>query len=215
MSWAKMMGSLASQNLKYTFLGGLANKPEISAVLQLLLDFPLDRKVAAQLAADPWVTIERVTSWISYLHDNAQSFTKGGGTRGMLMSRLRDHIEAPNAPSAQAADTAPMDDEYEPLPEPVHPELSQPLPSGRSPAAIWQSAYGELQLQMPRETFDTWIRQVRLTGYQDGVYTIAVPDTYAQQWLEHRLKKMMLRTLSQVAEQPAEIAFVVWHGDES
>lgn len=194
----------------------------LSPLLQLMLDFGIDRKIAVQLAADPWVTIERVTAWISYLDDNAKSFVKGGGIRGMLTSRLRDHIEAPYGPSAQqpaleeqTPDQSPQElfDDYdcEPLPEPAHPELNRPLASGRSPAAIWQTAYGELQLQMPRETFDTWLRLARLVAYNadTSTYTISVQSSYAQEWLERRLSKMMERTLSQVAGCAAKLCFVV------
>ena len=198
------------------------NPAEISPVLQQLLDFGIDRKIALQLAADPWVTIERVTTWLSYLDYNAESFTKGGGVRGMLMSRLRDHVEAPNNPSLQqpaleeqirSQDWDDLSDEYDytPLPHPDQSQLSVSVePSGRSPATIWQTAYGELQLQMPRETFDTWLRQARLVDYQAGIYTIGVQNSYAQEWLEHRLRKVVERTLSQVAESAVEVRFVVY-----
>lgn len=85
----------------------------------------------------------------------------------------------------------------------------------RSAATIWQTAYGELQLQMPRETFDTWLRHARLIAHEDGTYIIGVQNIYAREWLEHRLKKMITRTLSQVAERTVEIQFVVWAGEQS
>lgn len=85
----------------------------------------------------------------------------------------------------------------------------------RSAATIWQTAYGELQLQMPRETFDTWLRHARLIAHEDGTYIIGVQNVYAREWLEHRLKKMITRTLSQVAERTVEVQFVVWSSEKS
>ncbi len=80
----------------------------------------------------------------------------------------------------------------------------------RSPAEIWKTAHGELQLQMPRETFDTWLRNSRLIAHEDGTYIIGVPNIYAREWLEQRLKKVITRTLSQVAGRTVEVRFVLW-----
>jgi chromosomal replication initiator protein len=85
----------------------------------------------------------------------------------------------------------------------------------RSAATIWQTAYGELQLQMPRETFDTWLRQARLIAHEDGTYIIGVQNVYAREWLEHRLKKIIVRTLGQIAERSVEVRFVVWAGEQA
>ncbi len=82
----------------------------------------------------------------------------------------------------------------------------------RNAEAIWQTACGELQLQMPRETFDTWLRNTRLIAYEDGTFIIGVQHVYAREWLEHRLKKVILPTLSQVAGRSVELRFVIWSG---
>ncbi len=79
----------------------------------------------------------------------------------------------------------------------------------RGPAEIWQTAYGELQLQIPREAFDTWLRTARLIAHEDGTFIIGVHNIYAREWLEHRLKKVIVRTLSQVAQRVVEVRFVV------
>jgi chromosomal replication initiator protein len=81
-------------------------------------------------------------------------------------------------------------------------------------ASIWQTAYGELQMQMPRATFDTWLRGARLLAYEDGSFIIGVANTYAREWLEHRLKKVILRTLAQIAGRSVEVSFVIWSGND-
>ncbi|GAB4473170.1 MAG: chromosomal replication initiator protein DnaA [Anaerolineae bacterium] len=82
----------------------------------------------------------------------------------------------------------------------------------RSPADLWQTALGELQLQLPRETFNTWLRSARLLAHEDGTFIIGVQNIYAREWLEHRLKRVIVRTLSQVARRSAEVRFVLWSG---
>lgn len=83
------------------------------------------------------------------------------------------------------------------------------LERSQSPAEIWQTAHGELQLQLPRETYDTWLRNARLIAHEDGTYIIGVHNIYAREWLEHRLKKVIVRTLGRIAQRTVEVRFVV------
>lgn len=78
-----------------------------------------------------------------------------------------------------------------------------------SPAGVWQTAYGELQLQLPRETFDTWLRNARLVAHEDGTFIIGVGNIYAREWLEQRLKKVVVRTLGRIAGRSVEVRFVL------
>ena len=84
-----------------------------------------------------------------------------------------------------------------------------------SPTDIWKAAYGELQLQIPRETFDTWLRDARLVAHEDGVYIIGVRNVYAREWLENRLKPVIARTLSAIARRSADVRFVIWQEPET
>ncbi|MBC8264752.1 MAG: chromosomal replication initiator protein DnaA, partial [Anaerolineales bacterium] len=60
---------------------------------------------------------------------------------------------------------------------------------------IWQAALGELQLQMTRPTFDTWLKNTRAISYEDGTLIIGVHNAYAKDWLENRLVGIVKRTL--------------------
>jgi chromosomal replication initiator protein len=84
-----------------------------------------------------------------------------------------------------------------------------------SPAEVWKAAYGELQLQIPRETFDTWLRDARLVAHEDGTYIIGVRNVYAREWLERRLKPVIVRTISAIARRSVEVRFVVWQQPET
>lgn len=75
---------------------------------------------------------------------------------------------------------------------------------------LWETAYGQLQLQMPREAFDTWMRGAKLISREDDTLLIGVPNIYAREWLEHRLKKIIVRTLSQIAGRTMDVRFVLW-----
>ena len=74
---------------------------------------------------------------------------------------------------------------------------------------MWQAALGELQLQMTKATFDTWMKNTLVVSYEDSVFTIGVPNIYAQEWLEHRLLPTIKRTLARITGETVEVQFGV------
>jgi chromosomal replication initiator protein len=80
-----------------------------------------------------------------------------------------------------------------------------------SPAEAWEATLGELQLQMTRATFDTWLKDARFLAREDALFFISVPSAYAKDWLESRLNETIRRTLRNVVGQDLELRFVVWN----
>jgi chromosomal replication initiator protein len=77
----------------------------------------------------------------------------------------------------------------------------------------WQSVLGQLQMEMPRASFDTWVRDTRPISYQDGTLTIGVRNAYARDWLESRLASTVSRLLVGIMRGSVNVDFVV-HGNE-
>lgn len=75
---------------------------------------------------------------------------------------------------------------------------------------IWRAALGELQLEMTRATFETWLRDARLLAYEDGTFVVGVANGYARDWLESRLRPVVLRILTRLAGRTVAVRFVVW-----
>jgi chromosomal replication initiator protein len=75
---------------------------------------------------------------------------------------------------------------------------------------IWNATLGELELQMTRATFDTWLKDSRLLSYEEGEFVVGVRNDYAKDWLENRLKDTILRTLTSILGEEAQVRFVVW-----
>jgi hypothetical protein len=74
---------------------------------------------------------------------------------------------------------------------------------------IWQAALRELQLQMTKATFDTWVKNTRAISYRDGTFVIGVYDPLARDWLENRLLTTVERTLVGIIGHPVEVEFAV------
>jgi len=60
----------------------------------------------------------------------------------------------------------------------------------------WKSVLEQLQRDMPRASFDTWVRDTQALSSSGGVLTVAVRNAYARDWLESRLLDTVNNILS-------------------
>jgi hypothetical protein len=89
---------------------------------------------------------------------------------------------------------------------------------GKEALARWQAALSELELQMTKATFNTWLRPARLLAWEssgDGNgnattrIVLGTPNEYIKDWLENRLHIPIRRTLSGIAGNAVEVEFEV------
>lgn len=83
------------------------------------------------------------------------------------------------------------------------------------PDQAWQAAVGQLQMEMPKAAFDTWVRGSELLTYEDGSFVIGVPNAFARDWLHNRLSSTITRRLSGVMNRTVEVRFVVWQDQQA
>ncbi len=74
----------------------------------------------------------------------------------------------------------------------------------------WQAALGQLQMDMPKASFDTWVRKAEIVSYEDNVFIIGVQNTYARDWLESRLSSKINRILCGIMNLTVSTRFIVW-----
>ena len=76
----------------------------------------------------------------------------------------------------------------------------------------WRAALGQLQMEMPKAAFDTWVRDAELITYEDGSFVIGVKNAYARDWLHGRLSSTITRLLSGMMNRTVQVNFIVWQG---
>lgn len=76
----------------------------------------------------------------------------------------------------------------------------------------WQAALGQLQLEMPKAAYDTWIRDAELISASDGEFKVGVHNAYARDWLDSRLKTTIIKLLTGTLNRKVDISFVVNNG---
>lgn len=77
----------------------------------------------------------------------------------------------------------------------------------------WQATLGQLQMEMSKASFDTWVRNAELIKHNQDIFTIGVKNAYARDWLESRLLSTVQRLLTGFMENPQNVQFIVWHQD--
>ena len=78
-----------------------------------------------------------------------------------------------------------------------------------APDTLWQTVLGDLQLQVPRPTYDTWLRETRGITLSGNSLTVSVPSPFAAEWLERRMFQLIQRTIRKVTRQALGVTFQV------
>ncbi|HEX6289434.1 MAG TPA: chromosomal replication initiator protein DnaA [Herpetosiphonaceae bacterium] len=74
---------------------------------------------------------------------------------------------------------------------------------------IWQAALGDLQLQLPRSEFDTWIKETTLVDLADNQAIIGTPNIFAREKLEGRYVTPIRDTLHTILGYPVQVQVVI------
>ncbi len=78
-----------------------------------------------------------------------------------------------------------------------------------TPQDAWQATLGQLQLQLNRATFETWLKGAELMSCDDGQFVIRVRHAYAKDWLEKHLQWQIVESLGHLCERDVSVSFVV------
>jgi len=75
--------------------------------------------------------------------------------------------------------------------------------------ALWQAVLGQLQLQVTRPIYETYLRETAGVRYGDGVLVVAAASDFATEWLAIKLRPVIRQTLAQICGGAVDVAFEV------
>ena len=79
-----------------------------------------------------------------------------------------------------------------------------------NPQEAWNIAFSQLEIQLARASFETWLRGAVFLGCaEDGSYRVGVANTYARDMLQHRAYRELQRAVTDHVGQPVELCFEV------
>jgi chromosomal replication initiator protein len=74
---------------------------------------------------------------------------------------------------------------------------------------VWQTALGQLQMQMTQATFDTWVKNTHVVSKNEDSLVIGTKNAFAKDWLENRLFATISRTVTSIVGRAIDIKFIV------
>ena len=80
---------------------------------------------------------------------------------------------------------------------------------GASAREVWRAVLGDLQVQLPRPTFETWLKPTEGVVDNGQVFIVEVPTPFAVEWLEKRMFHALQRTLEKVSGRPLQLQLQV------
>lgn len=83
-----------------------------------------------------------------------------------------------------------------------------------NPSQAWLAAIGQLQMDLSKAAFDTWVKQAELVRHSADRFTIGVANAYVRDWLDSRLTSTVTRMLSGLMGSAQEVEFIIWHPEQ-
>ena len=79
----------------------------------------------------------------------------------------------------------------------------------RTPKEIWDTALGELQLQVSKPNYRTWFGKTVGLSYRDNQFVVGVPNTFAAEYLEKNQLSLIKKALDGLTSHDVEVVFQV------
>jgi chromosomal replication initiator protein len=80
---------------------------------------------------------------------------------------------------------------------------------------LWTEALSALEQDMPRPSFETWIRPAQPMGFYDDTLVLGVSSETARRIVEERFLGVICERLSDVFQQPVQVRVVAPKGEEA
>ena len=78
-----------------------------------------------------------------------------------------------------------------------------------TPQEMWNAVLGELQLQVPKPSYETWLRGTTGMAVSDEALVVQTPNAFVSEMLDTRMYSLISRCLEGITGDPLEIRFEV------
>ena len=79
----------------------------------------------------------------------------------------------------------------------------------RSAQQIWVAALAELQIQVNKSNYRTWLEKTVGLGYQDSQFVVGVPNTFVAEYLDKNQRSLIEKVLTGITRQEVQVHFQV------
>jgi chromosomal replication initiator protein len=79
---------------------------------------------------------------------------------------------------------------------------------------VWQRALGELQIQVNKANYTTWLTNSQGLSCQDNIFVVSVPNVFVAEWLSKRIYPLVRKTLVDIIGKDVDVQFVVHNHEQ-
>ncbi len=87
--------------------------------------------------------------------------------------------------------------------------MSDRFSNGMNLEDLWNRTLGEMEVQLSRANFATWLKGSRLVDRREGTFYVALPNHFAKEWVENKYHKNILGIVRNLDSSAKKIEFVV------
>ena len=73
---------------------------------------------------------------------------------------------------------------------------------------------GDLQLNLPRSTFEAWLKPTTGVAFQGDQFIVVAQSPFAVEWLERRMFHTLQSTLERTAGRRLQLQLEAYNGDD-
>ena len=77
---------------------------------------------------------------------------------------------------------------------------------------VWDAVLGELQLQVTRPSYETWLKDTVGIAHHDGEFVVGTPNAFVAEMLEQRMYSLISQATERVIQGRVEVRFQVLPG---
>ncbi|MCH8063040.1 MAG: chromosomal replication initiator protein DnaA [Chloroflexi bacterium] len=81
--------------------------------------------------------------------------------------------------------------------------------ASHQPNQIWKAVLGELQLQVTRPSYETWLRDTTGISFADGEFVVGTPNAFVAEMLEQRMYSLISQVLERITTDKVDVRFQV------
>ncbi len=79
----------------------------------------------------------------------------------------------------------------------------------RSAREIWEATLGELQVQVSKPNYRTWLEKTVGLSYRDNQFVVGAPNTFVAEYLNHSQRSLIVKTLIGLTQPNINVLFQV------
>ena len=159
---------------------------------------PATEEAIAQTVRDNWPLLNRDKTWRKGINAAIRWYEEHPQKLQAQLENLK--LEQEQESAAQAA--------AKPAKGTVAPETVT-TPGTAAARTLWANTLDRLEQELPRATFETWLRPTEGHSVQGNDLTVLTASPHNAEWLEQRLYQTILRALRQGSDQKLDVRFAL------